>query len=123
MKPFIKSPWNYIGNKYRQLPFLFSHFPEHCETFVDVFCGGMDVALNMLYHQKANSIVCNDINSYIMKAHVDFLRYSPEEIINTIQNIIDYYALTIDTGDFQRLREHYNRLNREFTNLDATPSI
>ena len=123
MNKFIKSPWNYIGNKYRQLPFLFSHFPEHCETFVDVFSGGMDVALNIRHQKRASGIICNDINSYIMKAHFDFSRYSTEEILSTIQNIIHDYQLKISGGFFEKLREHYNRMERKYTTLNATPSL
>lgn len=43
----IKSPLNFTGGKYKLLPQLIPIFPDKIETFVDIFCGGCNVALNI----------------------------------------------------------------------------
>lgn len=35
----IKSPMNYIGNKYRILDQIKVYFPDNVNNFVDLFCG------------------------------------------------------------------------------------
>ena len=55
---YIKSPINYIGNKYRLLKNLVPLFPEDIDTFVDVFSGSGTVLINV----NANKYIYNDIN-------------------------------------------------------------
>lgn len=43
----FKSPMNYIGNKYRLLPQMMPLFPEKIDCFMDLFCGGLDVSINI----------------------------------------------------------------------------
>lgn len=43
---FIKSPLNYTGGKYKLLPQLLEIFPKEIDTFVDLFAGGGNVAVN-----------------------------------------------------------------------------
>ena len=40
---YIKSPLNYTGGKYKLLPQIISSFPSECNTFVDLFTGGLNV--------------------------------------------------------------------------------
>ena len=61
-KKYLKSPLNYIGGKYRLLPQMMPYFPADIATFVDLFCGGANVAVNV----AADHILCSDINSKIM---------------------------------------------------------
>ena len=64
----IKSPLNYIGGKFRLLPQLLPLLPKDIDTFVDLFAGGLDVALNV----QARRIVCNDINHYVIDMYRHF---------------------------------------------------
>jgi len=59
---YLKSPLNYIGGKYKLLPQILPLFPNHISTFVDLFSGGCNVAINV----KADKIICNDINTKII---------------------------------------------------------
>ena len=59
---FIKSPLNYIGGKYRMLPQMTRFFPKKIKTFVDLFAGGLDVAINI----HADTVYCNDINHHVI---------------------------------------------------------
>ena len=59
---YIKSPLNYTGGKYKLLPQIMSSFPsEGCNTFVDLFTGGLNVGVNV----NAKTIYANDRISYL----------------------------------------------------------
>lgn len=38
---YIKSPFNYVGGKYKQLDQLIPLFPQNIDTFVDLMGGGI----------------------------------------------------------------------------------
>jgi site-specific DNA-adenine methylase len=44
---FDKSPFNYIGNKHKLLPQIYTLFPADINIFVDLFVGGGDVCSNI----------------------------------------------------------------------------
>lgn len=100
----IKSPLNYIGGKYKLLPQILPLFPEHINTFVDLFAGGLDVSINV----KAKHVICNDINNYVIGLFEYFQQYTIEELINNIHGVINEYGLT------KQNREGYNALCEEF---------
>ena len=100
----IKSPLNYIGGKYKLLPQILPLFPEHINTFVDLFAGGLDVSINV----KAKHVICNDINNYVIELFEYFQQYTIEELINNIHGVINEYGLT------KQNREGYNALREEF---------
>lgn len=100
----IKSPLNYIGGKYKLLPQILPLFPGQINTFVDLFAGGLDVSINV----KAEHVICNDINNYVIGLFEYFQHYSIDELINNIHMIIDEYQLT------KQNREGYNALREEF---------
>ncbi len=102
----IKSPLNYIGGKYRLLPQLLPLFPERINTFVDLFAGGLDVSLNV----RANRIVSNDINNYVIGLFEYFQQNTIDRIIEDVERTISEYGLTKQNGDgYYALREEYNR--------------
>ena len=53
----IKSPLNYTGGKFKLLPQILPLLPDDIGTFVDLFCGGGNVGVNI----RAEKIICNDI--------------------------------------------------------------
>lgn len=53
----IQSPLNYTGGKFKLLPQILPHFPKDIDVFVDLFCGGCNVGINV----KANSVIYNDL--------------------------------------------------------------
>ena len=49
---YSKSPMNYIGNKYRLLKQIQPLFPKQVNKFVDLFCGGCDITINVEASQR-----------------------------------------------------------------------
>lgn len=102
----IKSPLNYIGGKYKLLPQILPLFPEQINTFVDLFAGGLDVSINV----KAEHIICNDINNYVIGIFEYFQHYTIEELINKIHEVINEYGLSKQNRDgYNALRDEFNR--------------
>ena len=102
---YIKSPLIYNGGKYKLLPQIMSNFPSECDTFVDLFTGGLNVGINV----NAKTIYANDRIPYLIEMYHLFQNTNTEELIINIKNIIDEYKLSKTNIDgYNRLREDYN---------------
>lgn len=108
---YIKSPINYIGNKYRILGELIPLFPDGIHTFVDVFSGSGNVLINTI----ADKYIYNDLNHYIGDIFYNFVYQPYDRIIELIYSIINEYelSLTNDKG-FYRLRDDYNNGRKDW---------
>ena len=102
---YIKSPLNYIGGKYKILPQILPLFPKKIDTFIDVFCGGCNVAINV----SAKRVLANDNLSYLI-ALLRFLQQNPlEKTLQEIEQIIHFYALSKENAEgYKLLRQDYN---------------
>lgn len=87
---YVKSCLNYTGGKYRLLNQILPYFPKNINTFLDIFCGGANVALNV----DANSIICNDINTPLIKLFNYIKNTNYDIIFQEIKDIIHYYSLS-----------------------------
>lgn len=106
MKLLAKSPLNYVGNKYKQLPQLLNIFPQNINNFIDLFCGGGDVAANI----TANNIYANDINYQVIEIMQEFQQHTIEEIIQYIDNRIQEFDLSKTNEEgYLKYRELYNK--------------
>lgn len=87
-----RSPFFYVGDKYKLIPQLKEHFPTDIDRFIEPFCGGGSVFLNV----EAERYIVNDIDSYVMDLHKLLLTYSND--INTfwdkLNDIIESYDLS-----------------------------
>ena len=102
---YIKSPLNYTGGKYKLLPQIMSSFPPKCDTFVDLFTGGLNVGINV----NAKTIYANDRIPYLIEMYHLFQNTNTEELIINIKNIIDEYKLSKTNIDgYNHLRDDYN---------------
>ena len=73
----IRSPFFYVGDKYKLLKQLLPLFPENIKgRFVEPFVGGGSVYLNTNY----NKCLLNDANSEVIELH---------KFLSTFQNIAD----------------------------------
>lgn len=105
-KPYVKSPLNYTGGKYKLLDNLFDVFPQRINTFVDMFAGGFNVGINA----DANKIICNDHINYLIELYEYFKNTDTEQIIKDIKKRIKEFDLSLknDLG-YKKLRDRYNK--------------
>ena len=121
---FVNGPFNYLGNKYKQLPQLFSFFPESA-VFVDLFCGGGSVGIN----SNSKKVIFNDSSKQLMALYRYFKTHDVKDIIEQIEQLIKHYRLSntakygyryygansskgladINRAGFYKLRSDYNK--------------
>lgn len=111
---YIKSPINYIGNKYKLISQIEPLFPRNIDTFVDV-CGGSGT---VLINTNANYYLYNDINPYVASIFNGLIRNRVEYIISEIEKIIDEYELSMtNKAGFEKLRDDYNNGKNDWITL------
>lgn len=102
---FIQSPLNYIGGKYKLLPQILPYFPQKINTFVDLFCGGCNVGINV----DAQKIVFNDNLSYLIDLYKTFHISNNDTVIGHIDNRINQFNLSLTNAEgYKHLRQLYN---------------
>ncbi len=102
----VRSPMNYIGGKFKMLPQLLPLFPKKINTFVDLFCGGCNVGINV----QAEKVVFNDNLSYLIDLYNNFSTLSIEEVLLHIETRISQYDLSLTNEDgYKKLRTLYNK--------------
>lgn len=89
-KEIIQSPLNYTGGKYKLLPQLLPHFPKDINLFVDLFCGGGNVGVNV----PCNRVVFNDNNQLLRLMFGTFKNLDKNTTFEMINNIIKKYNLS-----------------------------
>ena len=105
-KKYLKSPLNYVGGKYKLLGQLLPLFPANIGTFVDLFAGGANVAINV----SADKIICNDINSKIIELFRVLQQTPVEEVLGKIRSRIAEFGLSkTNEQGFLDFRAYYNR--------------
>lgn len=126
---FAKSPLNYVGGKYKLLGQLTKKFPLEVDTFVDYFCGGGNVGINV----KANKVIAVDKEKCLIDVLNLFKKYSYTYIIEKLDNIIENYNLSntyiygykyyncdssagigaYNKDKYLKLRQDYNKMKEE----------
>lgn len=110
-KELIKSPMNYIGGKHKLLPQILPLFPKDINTFVDLFCGGFNVGVNV----EANKIIGNDLCKEIIEVYKGIQKEGLENSLNLIKNEISKYNLSKTNEEgFKQIRNFYNEGNKEW---------
>lgn len=108
---YIKSPINYVGNKYRLIKQIIPLFPKKISMFVDTFGGSGTVLMNT----DADYYIYNDINPYVSDIVSGLFSTPYNEIIKQIESVISEYDLnkTSEIG-FKHLRNDYNNGKKEW---------
>lgn len=110
-KELIKSPMNYIGGKHKLLPQILPLFPKDINTFVDLFCGGFNVGVNV----EANKIIGNDLCKEVIEVYKGIQKEGLENSLNLIKNEISKYNLSKTNEEgFKQIRNLYNEGNKEW---------
>ena len=125
----IQSPLNYTGGKYKLLPQILPLFPQDINSFVDVFCGGGNVGVNI----NCQQVIFNDIDKNVVGLLKLFKNVPLNKLICDIMNIINEYGLSLvfehgyeyyncsssaglgnyNKQSFFKLREYFNALKRK----------
>ena len=127
-KELIQSPLNYTGGKYKLLPQILPHFPKDIDFFVDLFCGGGNVGINV----PCNKVLFNDSNDIIRYMFGTFKNMDKDETFRLIDSIIKKYGLsdsekygyenygcTSANGLSKYNSEGYSRLRADFNKMQS----
>ena len=128
-KDIIKSPLNFTGGKYKLLPQLLPLFPDDVHAFVDLFCGGCNVAVNV----AAEKIICNDKDEKLISLLSFFKRTTFSDLFQKIKKIIadfnlsdsnangyDFYNCNSSSGLGNFNRNGFTALRDKFNSLSPT---
>ena len=85
----IQSPLNYTGGKFKLLPQILPLFPANIDIFVDLFCGGANVGVNV----KSNKTILNDTNDNLTLLFSMFKNLG-DDFLPLVDEIIGKYQLS-----------------------------
>lgn len=85
----IQSPLNYTGGKFKLLPQILPLFPANIDIFVDLFCGGANVGVNV----KSNKTILNDTNDNLTLLFSMFKNFG-DDFLPLVDEIIEKYQLS-----------------------------
>ena len=128
-----RSPFFYVGDKYKLASQLCKIFPTNINRLIEPFCGGGSIFLNV----KANKYLANDNSYYMIQLHSFLKSYAHKEklFFKSLEELIKEYgfsasALNINVSDELKKKypkTHYAIYNkssyyklREDFNLDKT---
>lgn len=120
----IQSPLNYTGGKFKLLPQILPLFPTNIDIFVDLFCGGANVGVNV----KSNKTILNDTNDNLTLLFSMFKNLG-DDFLPLIDEIIekyqlsqsskygyDYYNCDSNTGLAPYNKDKFLKLREDFNN-------
>lgn len=107
----IKSPLNYTGGKYKLLPQLLPLFPQDINTFIDLFTGGCNVAVNV----NAKKIIANDLYNQVIEVYDGIKKMGTKESIKSIEETSKKFNLSKTNKEgYYNIRNYYNSGNKEW---------
>lgn len=114
-----RSPFFYVGDKYKLIPQLTKFFPNNFSTLIEPFCGGGSVFLNI----KTNKYIENDNNKWMIKLHKFLILQSSKRknFFNRIHSLIaeygfsaSYYGINVpDELKKKHTKTHYAVYNKK----------
>lgn len=120
---FVQSPLNYTGGKAKLLPQILPLFPKQINTFVDLFCGGCNVGVNV----RASKVIYNDLDRNLIYLYHTLKNLDKQAVFDWVYEIIDKYGLSLASlhgydhygcdssvglGDYNR--EKFLKLRKDF---------
>lgn len=87
----VESPLNYTGGKFKLLPQILPYFSTKIDIFVDLFCGGCNVGINV----TAKKILYNDLNERLLYLYNALKTLDKKTTFDWIYRIIDTYQLSL----------------------------
>ncbi|MCM1155335.1 MAG: Dam family site-specific DNA-(adenine-N6)-methyltransferase [Roseburia sp.] len=118
-KQTIRSPFFYVGDKYKLMPQLKQLMPEIIGQYIEPFVGGGSSFLN----SQGTFYLLNDVDFYVVELHKQIGRYAgrKEELFAELFELIDFYGLSCsyrglcvpDELKKQYVKTYYSRYNKE----------
>ena len=116
---FIRSPFFYVGDKYKLMPQLSELFPKNISYYLEPFVGGGSSFLNT----KAKYYLLNDIDSYVINLHTTLCSYKSnfKDFISKIFSIIEKYNFSCSYKGItcpleikkEYVKTYYSHFNKE----------
>lgn len=114
----VRSPFFYVGDKYKLMSQLRELFPPKIKTYIEPFAGGGSSFLNT----NAEQYIVNDIDYYVIKLHELLASYAGrrELLFKQLYEVIDKYGLSCSfrgitvPDDLKKkyLKTYYSRFNK-----------
>lgn len=102
---------NYTGGKYKLLPQILPLFPNNGNidgVFIDMFCGGANVAVNVNTETKY-AVIANDFDSHVIGIYEAFQKLCTEDLLVYIDRTIREYDLSMTNKEaYDKFRADYN---------------
>ena len=91
-KKIVRSPFFYVGDKYKLIEEISSYFPDDIEKFVEPFVGGGSVFMNI----DARKFYLNDIDVNVIALHKFLCKSANKrtEFFSRIESLIAEYGLS-----------------------------
>lgn len=88
-----RSPLFYVGDKYKLITEIKTHFPQHIGRLIEPFVGGGSVFMNV----DANEFLLNDIDSFVISIHKMLCSYvdREDEFFKEFFDIVKKYNLSL----------------------------
>lgn len=102
---FIKCPLNYTGGKYKLLKQIIPLLPSGINTFIDLFCGGCNVGINV----ASKRTVLNDSMQQLQEIYAYWAENGYDKVKQDVLERINKYQLSKTNEEgYYKLREDYN---------------
>lgn len=119
MKNRIRSPFFYVGDKYKLMPQIIELFPDNINNYYEPFLGGGSSVL----YVNAKKYILNDINHYIILLHSYIGEFSKKtnELFDRLYLIIKEYNLSCSYLGYtvpeelkkMYVKTYYSKYNKE----------
>ena len=88
----IRSPFFYVGDKYKLMPQLEKLMPNNIDTYIEPFVGGGSSLINT----RAKKYIANDIDKNVIRLHHFLSKYknNPEQLMQELFFEIEKYGLS-----------------------------
>ena len=109
-KKIVRSPFFYVGDKYKLIEEISSYFPDDIEKFVEPFVGGGSVFMNI----DARKFYLNDIDVNVIALHKFLCKSANKrtEFFSRIESLIAEYGLSYSYKEDRipiELRQQYKK--------------
>lgn len=134
-KGFARSPFFYVGDKYKLLPEITPLFPKEIVRFIEPFVGGGSVFMNV----HAEEYLLNDLDKNVIDIHRYLSKQikDPDAFFSHLYSIIDEYGLScslrrddipealkvefVKTYFARYNKKAYEQLRKDYNNSEERP--